>query len=173
MTAEEHNKFVGMAHLIYAGIHTLLVLCMCGMFWFMVQMMRNMPTRPGEPAPPVEMFYFIIPFFLIFYSIFTVPSFIAGYGLLKRKSWAKTASIIAGILSAINFPLGTAVCVYTCWFSFGEAGKSLYDPAPANWWAERNALHGAPPPPPDWGTNNSREREKQYAPPSQPPDWRQ
>jgi hypothetical protein len=176
MTAEEHNKFVGIAHLVYAGIHTLLALVMCGFFFFMVQAMRNLPTH-GEPAPPFEIFYFFIPFILFFSSIFTIPAFISGYGLLKRKSWAKTASIVAGIMAAMNFPLGTMVCVYTCWFAFGEAGKSLYDPAPANWWAEHNALHGTPPPPPpNWGMNNSREREKQYAPPTQPPqppDWRQ
>ena len=57
----------------------------------------------------------------------TIPSFVAGYAFLKRKSWAKIAGIVACALSALRIPFGTAVSIYTFWFLFSTPGKILYD----------------------------------------------
>jgi hypothetical protein len=59
--------------------------------------------------------------------LFTIPSVVAGYALLKRRPWGKIAGIVAGVCTAMSFPIGTAVAVYTFWFLFGETGKALYD----------------------------------------------
>lgn len=50
--------------------------------------------------------------FLIFLSI---PGLIAGLGLLKRKEWARILTLIISVISLLNFPLGTAVGVYSIW----------------------------------------------------------
>jgi hypothetical protein len=50
--------------------------------------------------------------FLIFLSI---PGLIAGIGLLKRKEWARILTLIISVISLLNFPLGTAVGVYSIW----------------------------------------------------------
>jgi hypothetical protein len=102
-------------------------------------------------------------FFAVIYGAMTIPSILAGFGLLRRRKWAKTASIVAGVLSGMSFPLGTAVCIYTFWFLFSEPGKTLYD----------RPVYGLPPPPPRWGAGGSTgQREAQYIPPAKPPDWR-
>lgn len=44
-----------------------------------------------------------------------LPGLVAGYGLLKRASWARMLAIVVGILNLINIPLGTAIGVYTLW----------------------------------------------------------
>jgi len=44
-----------------------------------------------------------------------LPGLFAGYGLLKRKPWARVLAIVVGILSLLNFPLGTAIGIYTLW----------------------------------------------------------
>ena len=33
------------------------------------------------------------------------------------------------MLAGLTFPFGTALCVYTLWFMFGEKGKFLYHKA--------------------------------------------
>ena len=43
------------------------------------------------------------------------PFLLAGYGLMKRKSWGPTMAIIAGALNLFNLPLGTALAIYTFW----------------------------------------------------------
>ena len=85
----------------------------------------SLPGRPGE-APP-EFFGFVVGFALVIQLVFALPSFIAAYGILRRKSWARVAAISAGLLSALNLPFGAAACFYACWFFLGESWKSVYD----------------------------------------------
>ncbi|HYP01686.1 MAG TPA: hypothetical protein VER76_15955, partial [Pyrinomonadaceae bacterium] len=97
------------------------------------------------------------------------------YAMLKRKQWARTASIVAAVLETMSVPIGTAVAVYSFWFMFSDAGKALYDTNSARTPQRPFALNDAPPPPAaDWNaqTSTSFGREHEYAPPSQPPDWR-
>lgn len=44
-----------------------------------------------------------------------IPTLIAGFGLLKGKSWARILALIMGIFAFFNFPLGTLLGVYTFW----------------------------------------------------------
>jgi hypothetical protein len=168
MTAEEHNKTLGICHLAYGALMTLFMLAM---FIFMWLVLRAVPPRPGGPDPDMPLAFIGIMFaFLLIYSlIFFVPSFIAGYAMLKRKSWARTASIVAGVMEVMSFPFGTAVGVYSFWFMFSETGKSLYDVNATRTDARPYALHDAPPQPAsDWNAQTSSEREHEYP----PPDWR-
>ena len=160
MTPEEHNKYLGISHLVYGG---LFVLMFVGMAVFFAVMIAIANSQNPSDAPPPFIFFFIMAFMFVFYGMLIIPSFVAGYGLLKRRKWAKVASIIAGVLGGMSFPIGTAVCIYTFWFLFSEPGKTLYD-TPA---------YALPPPPPNWVAQaSSAKRETQYVPPASPPDWR-
>jgi hypothetical protein len=48
-------------------------------------------------------------------AVLGLPGIIGGFGLLAQKNWARILVIIIGILSLFNFPLGTALGVYTLW----------------------------------------------------------
>lgn len=158
MTPEQHNKYLGISHLVYGGLFFLLML---GMLGFIAVMFAAMPSGPN--GPPAAFFAFMWVFFGLIYGAMTVPSLIAGYGLLKRKKWAKTAAIIGGVLSGMSFPMGTAVCVYTFWFLFSEPGKILYD----------KAAFALPPARQGWTAEGTRaQKETEYVPPSAPPNWR-
>jgi len=56
-----------------------------------------------------------------------VGTFMAGYGLLQYRPWARVLAIIAGILGIIHFPLGTALGIYALWALLSEAGRQHYD----------------------------------------------
>ncbi len=173
MTTEEHNKAVGICHLVYGGFVSLLMFAVLA---FMAVIFSAIPTRPGGPddGVPVALMGMFFVFMFIYALVFTVPSLIAGYAVLKRKSWARVASIIAAVFETMSFPFGTAVAVYSFWFMFSEAGRAMYD---------RNSVHPQrpyalrdtpPQPASNWDaqTGFGREREREYVPPSQPPDWR-
>jgi len=118
-------------------------------------------SAPG--GAPFGMIFFLSVFIGLMYGFMTIPSFVAGYALLKRKSWARTAAIVGGVTAAMNFPIGTAVCVYTFWLLFSEPGKTMFDktnyqlPAGSQWWVNEA---------------KDRQEQSQYSPPSTPPDWR-
>ena len=70
MTPQEHNKFLGIAHLVYSGFHMFLALMFSGFFALMIALM---PTGPGPDAPPTFLFLFLAAFFFLFYLIMTAP----------------------------------------------------------------------------------------------------
>ena len=45
--------------------------------------------------------------------VLSMPGMVAGYGLLKRRSWARGLAVAVGILNLFNVPIGTAIGVYT------------------------------------------------------------
>ena len=151
MTSREHNKTLGICHIVYGAFHTLMMLAMVAFFIFFAAVM------PPD-GPPAGFFLLFGAFFLIYSIIFTVPSFVAGYGLLKRKSWARTAGIVAAVLEAMNVPIGTAVCVYSFWFMFSDEGKrfyeqvaregmpraELYEATPRPWWQDATTTEREP-----------------------------
>jgi hypothetical protein len=129
----------------------------------MIVMFSTITPQPSQPPPPPAILVVMACFFLVFTVGWTIPSMVAAYALLKRKRWAKTAGIVAGVFAAAQMPVGTAVCVYTFWFLFGEPGRSLYDQS-------TKTLPGGRP---DWnGVNQQRSPEGEYAPTASPPDWR-
>lgn len=42
-----------------------------------------------------------------------LPDLVTGWGLLQRKNWARILCIILSVLSLWNFPIGTAISVYS------------------------------------------------------------
>jgi hypothetical protein len=164
MTLEDHNKTLGIMHVVYGGLHALLLV-----FMFMLFGVAMLPlwAAPSHDAQPVAFFLALIAVVTFISLFFLVPPLVAGYGLLKRKKWGRTAGIVAAILMALNVPLGTALAVYTLWFLFGK-GARLYEDDFSRF--ERYSLADAPPPPTsEWF---DKEREREFAPPAQPPDWR-
>lgn len=50
-----------------------------------------------------------------FFTILAVPGLLAGYGLLKRAKWARVLALVLGFFNLFNFPIGTAIGIYTFW----------------------------------------------------------
>ena len=53
--------------------------------------------------------------FAVFIIALSLPGIIAGWGLLKRKSWSRMLAIVLGALNLLNLPIGTALGIYTIW----------------------------------------------------------
>ena len=48
----------------------------------------------------------------LLFAIGSVPSLLAGIGLLRRKSWSRVITLVASAINLINFPFGTALGIY-------------------------------------------------------------
>ena len=160
MTPQEHNKFVGLAQLGYGGFHLLMMIVLLGVEGYMFENIYSRSQEMGGPSPP-PFVGLIFVFVGIFSVAMTIPSFVAGYALLKRRPWAKVAGIVAGVVAAMSFPIGSAVAAYTFWFLFSDVGKQLYGAK----------VHALPPlPPKDWQSSNSDSLGNLSS--TAPPDWR-
>ena len=50
----------------------------------------------------------------------------AGYGMLKKRGWARSAGMLAGVVALLGFPVGTVLGVYALWFLFGQGAAQVY-----------------------------------------------
>ena len=155
MNTLEHNKTVGILNLIYGGLNSLGLLA--GIVFILLGGFAGaFDVTAGEVVLAVTWLY--VALFIVLLLLFGVPPLLAGYGLLTMKRWARTAGIASSVVSAINFPFGTGLAVYTFWFLFND-GKELYEGRDATIAGRnRTALGGARGP-------------MEYIPPAQPPNW--
>jgi len=51
----------------------------------------------------------------IFFAALALPGMLAGYGLLRRTSWARVLVLVVAFLGLLDFPIGTAIGIYTFW----------------------------------------------------------
>lgn len=124
MENEQHNKYIGyifIANFLVQMFFSLLMVLFFSMFFFI---------EPGPGQPPFPAGFFFLMFTVVFASqlIFTLPSLIAGWAILKKKPWARVAAFVGAAMSAMNVPVGTAACVYALWFFAGEEWKQVYEP---------------------------------------------
>jgi hypothetical protein len=167
MTTQDHNRMLGIFQLIYGGLHVVGLLFLIP---FLFIFMSNLP----RPMPPelMPIMNIMLTFAVVLNLIFAIPTFVAGYALLKHKSWARMASIVAGVVEVMNLPLGTALGVYTFWFMFSDAGKQFYA-RPDAFSAPRYSLPEAAQPSTWWREEAASVRhEQEPIGRAQPPDWR-
>ncbi len=153
MTPTAHNRIIGILHLAYGvlGLVTMI---------FVTIAVATMIGSASAGAISGGGIALIVLAMVLVGIILTVPAWIAGVGLIKRKPWARKMGLVAGILAGVSFPIGTALSVYTLWFLFGEKGRFLY----------HKAAYALPEPPP--ARKLGRAVKPEYVPPSAPPDWR-
>ena len=167
MTNEQHNKTLGILHLVYGGLHGLIVLVLGIFFAVLAPVMREgSHMRDGMP---LGLYLIILSAIAILGLFYAVPSLVAGYAILKRKSWARIAGIIGSIIAGMNVPLGTALCVYTLWFLFGQ-GAHMYNASSLSS-HEPYSLRDATAPSADVFNSDFGRRSEPTAP-RQMPNWR-
>lgn len=157
-------------HLIFGGFFTLVSLMVLVFFGFFAGFLTVAVANDPE-APPAAFFWVLALFFFMIYFVMSLPSLITGYAMLKRKPWARIAGIVAGIVAGFSFPFGTALCIYSLWYFFGDAGKAFEQGLAAAPW---HGSLGQGRPSGDYPQTFGHERDPQpaYRPPAQPPDWR-
>ena len=66
-----------------------------------------------------------------FLLVLSVPGFIVGIGLLKRRPWARIAGIVMSILGMTAVPFGTVLGIYGLWVLFSKETEQLFQTSAA------------------------------------------
>lgn len=104
---DQHVTILGWLHI---AMNVLLLLIAAMVFVFV--MLGGALSGDPEAAMITTIVAFSVGGFML---LFAVPGFLTGWGLLKRKSWARILAIVMGFLNLLNFPLGTIMGVYAIW----------------------------------------------------------
>ncbi|MBN2246920.1 MAG: hypothetical protein JW755_13865 [Candidatus Aminicenantes bacterium] len=46
-------------------------------------------------------------------AVLSIPKVLAGIGLMRRQEWGRILTLIISFLAILNFPLGTALAIYS------------------------------------------------------------
>ena len=57
-----------------------------------------------------------------------LPGIIAGYGLLKRRPWARGLAVAVAILNLFNVPIGTVIGIYTLLVLMQTGAEEYFTP---------------------------------------------
>jgi hypothetical protein len=60
-------------------------------------------------------------------AITALPGLITGWGLLSYQPWARILNIVLSALDLFNFPLGTALGVYSLWVMLNPETVELFE----------------------------------------------
>lgn len=111
---ENHKKILGILYVV-SGSLTMLVIFGISMLatTIMALVAHNVDPQDAAIMELVARLLQILPVIIVVF--FSIPSIIAGIGLLYKQSWALILALILGCFKLFSFPLGTALGVYTIW----------------------------------------------------------
>jgi hypothetical protein len=107
-----HLTILAVLHLIHGAFALLGAVAVLGGMALAGGVMAFAPDVPGWVAALVGSMGVLVGLFL---AVLALPSLALGYGLFARKAWARPLGFIVGVLSLVNFPIGTILGVYTIW----------------------------------------------------------
>lgn len=112
-TLDTHKKILGIVYIIYGCFWLLIAIFIRAFMSFIFEFAMD----EGDLEPRIRDFVMsiisIVPAIIIVFS--TIPTIVAGIGLLARTSWAPIFSLIIGCLKLVMFPIGTIIGVYAIW----------------------------------------------------------
>ena len=115
---DQHVKILGWLHI---AMNVLML--MIAAFVFVILMVIVPLADDPEAAVVLPIVAVSISGFLV---LFGGIGILIGWGLLKRKSWARILAIITGFLNLLNFPLGTIMGVYAIWVLLQDGAADYF-----------------------------------------------
>ena len=104
---EKHVTVLGWLHI---GLN--LFMLFIGLVVFFILIGAGLLSADGEAMSILAVVGTVVLGIMV---VISIPGIIAGWGLLKRKSWARILALVIGVLSLMNIPFGTILGVYTLW----------------------------------------------------------
>jgi hypothetical protein len=94
-----------------------------GIFVFVVLVGAGIISQDPEALTITSIVGIAAGFFLILTSI---PEVIGGFGLLKRRPWARVLVLIIAVLDLFMIPIGTIIGIYELWVLLNEDTAKLF-----------------------------------------------
>jgi hypothetical protein len=117
----QHYRTLGILQIVYSGLHVIggFAVIMVAKFVFGGIIGMRAPRAPLFMQP-------LLMFVGICILAFSAIGLIGGIGLLNREPWARTVALVAGFLELVNFPIGTALGIYTIWVLLSSGSEEEY-----------------------------------------------
>ena len=118
MNMERHVTFVAVINIAFGFLGIFL-----GLVLFVVLVGAGFISRDPEAMTITTIVGVAVACFLILTSI---PEIIGGFGLLKRRPWARILVLIIAVMDLLFIPIGTLIGIYELWVLLQEDTAKLF-----------------------------------------------
>jgi hypothetical protein len=118
MNMEKHVTLVAVINIAFGFLGIFL-----GIILFVILVGAGIISQDPEALTITSIVGIAVGFFLILTSI---PEVIGGFGLLKRRPWARVLVLIIAVLDLFMIPIGTIIGIYELWVLLNEDTVKLF-----------------------------------------------
>ena len=126
---ERHIKILGVLNIVWGAMGALtglfLLAILGGAFGIVGTVLRQTEATMAWPLI-VGIGGVVAGAITIFLLILSVPSIVAGIGLINFKPWARIVGIVISALHLIHIPFGTALGIYGLWVLVSRESESCF-----------------------------------------------
>lgn len=115
---DKHVTFVAVINIAFGFLGIFLAF-----FLFVVLIGAGIISQDPEAMKITSIVGIAIAFFLLMKSI---PEVIGGFGLMKRKPWARILVLIIACLDLLIIPIGTLMGIYELWVLLSEETVKIF-----------------------------------------------
>ena len=123
-SVQQHVKILAVLNIILGGLGIVIALLVLVLFGGLAGVAGSDSNPDAQGGAAVLGLIGGLGFFFI--AIISIPGVIAGFGLLKFRSWAQILTIVLSVLGLLNFPFGTALGIYGLWVLLNKETKPLF-----------------------------------------------
>jgi len=116
---ESHVKAVGIIHIAFSALGIIMAI----VIFSALNIVAKIPDVNEEATRILQLIGVVLPWFFI---VFSIPGVVGGIGLLKLQGWARIIVLIISFLGLLNFPIGTAVGIYSIWVLFDKRTEKIF-----------------------------------------------
>ena len=123
---ETHVRVLAILHLVFGGIGVVAAIFFFALFGGITSLIgMNAPNEDALIAIPIVGG---IGALLVFFTLLlSVPSIIAGIGLLSHRPWSRILTLVLSGLELIHVPFGTILGFYGFWVLLSKEAIPLFE----------------------------------------------
>jgi hypothetical protein len=124
---QSHIKAVGYIYIVLGVLCLIGAVCILGVGGVAGFSGAAGAAGSGEDAAAAMLGGGIMAAIGVFVAILSIPSFLAGWGVLKLKPWARILTIVLACINLLSIPIGTIIGAYALWVMFNDETKRIFE----------------------------------------------
>lgn len=126
---QTHVRVLGILHLVFGALGVLTAIFLSVLFGGITSII-GMNATGDDARIAIPILGGVGALIVLVTVTLSIPSLIAGWGLLSYKPWARILTIILSVLLLMHLPFGTALGFYGFWVLLSREGTDLFQRRP-------------------------------------------
>ncbi|HSR67726.1 MAG TPA: hypothetical protein VLU25_07280 [Acidobacteriota bacterium] len=126
---ETHVKVFAVLNVLWGGIGVLTAFGLLFFFGLLggVAGVAGLSEQEPDALAGMTVMALVGAFLFILLGVLSLPSLLAGIGLLQFRTWGRVLGIVVSIIDLMHFPFGTALGIYGLWVLLQPESEVLFN----------------------------------------------